>query len=195
MVRRLRVQILEVLKTCADNSIPRTIGWAFVFGNMIITLSVNFGTALFFIGCVNIFRDADGNGIWEVETYHTYLVFLAITLTTNSISALLNKWLPKLDVRSPLLNTISAVPSQPKADEMINTDSSNLLDFWWSYCDSVLYNSNCEPWKKLWHIRIYAVQPDLRVDSRMGFLRRSTARSLRYIGFGNDSLVSGYGYA
>ncbi|WPG98832.1 Hypothetical protein R9X50_00163000 [Acrodontium crateriforme] len=72
-------------------------GWAFTLGNIIITLSVNFGTTLFFIGCINIFHDADGNGIFEAKTYQTYLIFLAITLICNAVSALGNRWLPILD--------------------------------------------------------------------------------------------------
>lgn len=47
---------------------------------------------------MNIFRDADGNGIWIAETYQTYLVFFTVTMITNSVSALANKWLPMLDV-------------------------------------------------------------------------------------------------
>lgn len=73
-------------------------GWAYTLGNMTITLSVNFGTTLFIIGCINIFTDADGNGIWAgATTWETWLVFVAITLLCNAISALGNKWLPLLD--------------------------------------------------------------------------------------------------
>lgn len=73
-------------------------GWAYVLGNITITLSVNFGTCLFFIGCVNIFTDEEGNGIWQAETYQIWLVFVVITLLCNATSALGNKWLPLLDV-------------------------------------------------------------------------------------------------
>lgn len=73
-------------------------GWAYALGNIIITLSVNFGTTLFFIGCVNIFHDSEGNGIWAPATYQYYLVFLAITLVCNLISSLGNRLLPLLDV-------------------------------------------------------------------------------------------------
>ena len=78
-------------------------GWTFMMGNMIITLSVNFGTTLFFIGCVNIFQDADGVGIWVTETYHIYLVFAAVTLICNAVSAFGNRYLPKLDVSIPVI--------------------------------------------------------------------------------------------
>ena len=73
-------------------------GWSYFLGNVTITLSVNFGTALFMVGCINIFTDADGVGIWTADTYQVFLLFVAITLTCNAISALLNKWLPILDV-------------------------------------------------------------------------------------------------
>jgi amino acid transporter len=75
-------------------------GWAYALGNIIITLSVNFGTTLFFIGCINIFQDGEGNGIWAPETYQYYLVFLAITLVCNLITSLGNRILPWLDVSS-----------------------------------------------------------------------------------------------
>lgn len=73
-------------------------GWLYLVGNITITLAVNFGTTLFFVGCINIFKDADGNGVFTVETYQLYLIFLAITLLTNAISSLGNRWLPILDV-------------------------------------------------------------------------------------------------
>jgi amino acid transporter len=72
-------------------------GWAFTLGNIIITLSVNFGTSLFLVGCINIFEDSDGNGIFAAKPYQIYLIFIAITLICNLISSLLNKWLPLLD--------------------------------------------------------------------------------------------------
>lgn len=73
-------------------------GWAYTLGNMTITLSVNFGTTLFIIGCVNIFTDGAGNPVWNATTYQTWLLFVAITLLCNAISSLGNKWLPILDV-------------------------------------------------------------------------------------------------
>ena len=73
-------------------------GWSYALGNMTITLSVNFGTTLFIIGCVNIFTDAEGNPIWNATTWQTWLLFVLITLVCNAISSLGNKWLPILDV-------------------------------------------------------------------------------------------------
>lgn len=73
-------------------------GWAYTLGNMTITLSVNFGTTLFIIGCINIFTDDAGLGIWQASTWQTWLTFVAVTLLCNAISAFGNKWLPLLDV-------------------------------------------------------------------------------------------------
>jgi amino acid transporter len=78
-------------------------GWLYLIGNITITLAVNFGTTLFFVSCINVFEDAEGNGIFAGETWQVFLIFLAITLLCNAVSAFGNKWLPWLDV--------SAVPS------------------------------------------------------------------------------------
>ncbi|KAI5361669.1 Putative amino acid/polyamine transporter I, amino acid permease [Septoria linicola] len=82
-------------------------GWCFVLGNMIITLSVNFGTTLFLIGCINIFRgepyldvvtnEMTTDGIFVTEPYMIYLIFIAVTFVCTAISALLNKHLPLID--------------------------------------------------------------------------------------------------
>ncbi|KAK6538847.1 hypothetical protein TWF694_010410 [Orbilia ellipsospora] len=72
-------------------------GWAYVAGNITITLAVNFGTTLFFVACVNVFESEPGVGVFQAEKYQVFLIFLAITLLTNSISSLGNRWLPILD--------------------------------------------------------------------------------------------------
>lgn len=82
-----------------------TCGWAYVVGNVTITLAVNFGSAQFWISCVQVFEKSPGVPIWEATTYQTFLVFLAITFLCNAVSALGNKWLPWLDV-SPNLNSL-----------------------------------------------------------------------------------------
>lgn len=73
-------------------------GWLYVVGNITITLSVNFGTTLFLVGCINVFESEPGVGILAGEPYQVYLIFLGITLLCNAISSLGNKWLPLLDV-------------------------------------------------------------------------------------------------
>lgn len=75
-------------------------GWSFVIGNVTITLAVNFGTTLFFVACINVFESEPGVGIFQAETYQIFLIFVAITFLTNSVSALGNRWLPLLDVRT-----------------------------------------------------------------------------------------------
>lgn len=80
-------------------------GWLYVVGNITITLAVNFGTALFFIGCINVFDkglDADGNPIPMIEgtSWQQFLIFLAITVLCNLVSSLGNKYLPWIDVRT-----------------------------------------------------------------------------------------------
>ncbi|KAL8935035.1 MAG: hypothetical protein Q9211_004917 [Gyalolechia sp. 1 TL-2023] len=72
-------------------------GWAFVVGNITITLAVNFGTTLFFAACINVFESEPGVGIFAAETWQIYLIFLAITLLCNAVSAFGNRWLPWLD--------------------------------------------------------------------------------------------------
>ncbi|KFH41042.1 Polyamine transporter-like protein [Hapsidospora chrysogenum ATCC 11550] len=72
-------------------------GWLYVVGNITITLAVNFGTTLFFVSCINVFEDENGEGVFAGEPYQVYLIFLGITLLCNAVSALGNKWLPWLD--------------------------------------------------------------------------------------------------
>ncbi|KAG0152898.1 hypothetical protein PDIDSM_1857 [Penicillium digitatum] len=73
-------------------------GWSYVAGNITITLAVNFGTALLFVACLDVFEKSPGVGITDdFQTYQTFLIFLAITLLTHAISAFGNKWLPWLE--------------------------------------------------------------------------------------------------
>ncbi|KAL8752136.1 MAG: hypothetical protein Q9199_005949 [Rusavskia elegans] len=72
-------------------------GWAFVVGNITITLAVNFGTTLFLAACINVFESEPGVGIFAAEPWQIYLIFFAITLLCNAVAALGNKWLPYLD--------------------------------------------------------------------------------------------------
>lgn len=76
-------------------------GWCFVVGNITITLSVNFATALFVVACVNVYESSPGVGILAGEPYQVFLIFLGITLLCNCVSAFGNKYLPWLDVRLP----------------------------------------------------------------------------------------------
>ncbi|GFF39589.1 uncharacterized amino-acid permease C15C4.04c [Aspergillus lentulus] len=85
-------------------------GWAYVLGNITITLAVNFGTTLFFVACLNVFESAPGVGIVDdMQTYQIYLIFLAITLLTHAISSLGNKWLPILETSAIFLTLIGLI--------------------------------------------------------------------------------------
>jgi amino acid transporter len=76
-------------------------GWCFVVGNITITLSVNFATALFLVACVNVYESEPGVGIMAGSPYQIFLIFLGLTLLCNAVSAFGNKYLPWLDVRLP----------------------------------------------------------------------------------------------
>jgi amino acid transporter len=88
-------------------------GWSFVVGNITITLAVNFGTALFLGGCINVFGGDDG--IFEANTWQIYLIFLGITLLCNAVSAFGNRWLPWLDVSNPF-DIVCAATHAPTVD-------------------------------------------------------------------------------
>ncbi|QPH02779.1 hypothetical protein C2857_006996 [Epichloe festucae Fl1] len=74
-----------------------TCGWAYLVGNITITLAVNFGTTLFFVSCVNVFAEDADHPVLEGAPYQVFLIFLGVTLLCNAISAFGNKWLPWLD--------------------------------------------------------------------------------------------------
>lgn len=73
-------------------------GWLYTVGTITITLAVNFGTTLFFVGCISVFESSPGVPIFEATNWQLYLIFLAITLLCNAVSSLGNRWLPILDV-------------------------------------------------------------------------------------------------
>ncbi|OJJ29699.1 hypothetical protein ASPWEDRAFT_46447 [Aspergillus wentii DTO 134E9] len=73
-------------------------GWAYVAGNITITLAVNFGTTLFLVASLNVFESAPGVGITDnMQTYQVFLIFLAITFLCHAIPAYGNKWLPLIE--------------------------------------------------------------------------------------------------
>ncbi|KAL3478908.1 amino acid/polyamine transporter I [Aspergillus californicus] len=73
-------------------------GWAYVTGQIMITLAVNFGTTQLFIACLNVFQDSNGVGITENwVAWHTYVIFLAVTLICHAIPAFMNRWLVWLE--------------------------------------------------------------------------------------------------
>lgn len=83
-------------------------GWLYTVGTITITLAVNFGTTLFFVGCINVFEKSPGVDIFKATDWQLYLIFLAITLLCNAVSSLGNRWLPVLDVCGLPLKSICA---------------------------------------------------------------------------------------
>lgn len=127
-----------------------TCGWAYLVGNITITLAVNFGTALFFVSCVNVFSDDVDNPVLEGSPYQVYLIFLGITLLCNAVSALGNKWLPWLDVspsrsggvlRTPQRETRGALIGNMIIDTYI--DRGYFLDFCCRHCHHGLRSRHC----------------------------------------------------
>lgn len=94
-------------------------GWLYVVGNVTITLAVNFGTALFLVACINVFESSPGVGIFAGETWQIFLIFLALTLLCNAISAFGDRWLPILDVRLFLPDPISRGDAMPVPDLLL----------------------------------------------------------------------------
>lgn len=144
-------------------------GWCFVLGNIIITLSVNFGTTLFIIGCVNIFTTtsmvadpSDPTGVATIEAqvgifddskpYQIWLIFLAITLVCNAISALGNKWLPILDTCAvpftfagvlAIIVTVLAVAAEGRRSASYVFGGFDPISGWtppgWAFCVGLLH--------------------------------------------------------
>lgn len=143
-------------------------GWCFVLGNIIITLSVNFGTTLFLIGCVNIFTTTgmvpdpnDPTGVAMVEgqvgiydsrqPYQVWLIFLAITLFCNAVSSLGNKWLPLIDTCSvpftfvgvlAIIVSVLAVAAEGRSSASYAFGGFEPISGWtpgWAFCVGLLH--------------------------------------------------------
>ena len=110
-------------------------GWAFVVGNITITLAVNFATALFLGACINVFETEPGVGIFAGTNWEVYLIFLGITILCNLVSALGNRWLPWIDVRFPDVVTVFYLR---------RTDLCHFLDLCRSACHYYLCPCHCE---------------------------------------------------
>ncbi|KAK4130804.1 amino acid transporter [Trichocladium antarcticum] len=126
-------------------------GWAYVVGNITITLAVQFGTTLFFVACVNVFEKEPGVGIWGAETYQVFLTFLAITLLCNAISAFGNRYLHILDTFAifwtftgllAILITILAVAKEGRRSADYALGGFEPSSGWpsgWSFCVGLLH--------------------------------------------------------
>jgi amino acid transporter len=100
-------------------------GWLYVIGNISITLSVIFGTTVFLVSCINVFESSPGVGVLAGEPYQVFLIFVGLTLLSNAVSALGNKWLPWLDVGVAVFLMHSLLTCK---------DCCHLLDFCRCYC-------------------------------------------------------------
>lgn len=123
-------------------------GWCFVVGNITITLSVNFATALFFVACVNVYESSPGVGILAGSPYQVFLIFLAITLLCNAVSAFGNKYLPWLDVRF----TLHPLATHPAYTYI---DLCHFLDLYRCDCHYRMRPCHCEEWSPKRRLRLY----------------------------------------
>ncbi|KAK3303907.1 amino acid/polyamine transporter I [Chaetomium strumarium] len=126
-------------------------GWAYVVGNITITLAVQFGTTLFFVACVNVFESEPGVGVWEADTYQVFLTFLAITLLCNAISTFGNRWLHWLDTFAifwtfagllAILITVLAVAKEGRRSAKFAFGDFEPTSGWpagWSFCVGLLH--------------------------------------------------------
>lgn len=125
-------------------------GWCFVVGNITITLSVQFATALFFVACINVYESEPGVGILEGKPWQVYLIFLGITLFCNAVSAFGNRWLPWLDVRiSPRYFSVCVTHR--------HLDLCHLLDLCWCDCHYRLRPCHCQEWPPQRRIRLHRI--------------------------------------
>ncbi|KAI9166424.1 amino-acid permease [Paramyrothecium foliicola] len=126
-------------------------GWLYVVGNITITLAVNFGTTLFFVGCINVFETEPGVGVFPAETYQVFLIFLAITFLCNAISALGNRWLPILDTAAifwtfagviAIMVSVLAIAKNGRHDAKYVFTHFEASSGWpdgWSFCVGLLH--------------------------------------------------------
>ncbi|KAJ0133658.1 Uncharacterized protein HZ326_23276 [Fusarium oxysporum f. sp. albedinis] len=126
-------------------------GWLYIVGNITITLAVNFGTALFIVGCVNVFEKSPGVGVMSGEPYQVFLVFLGLTLLCNAVSALGNKWLPWIDTAAifwtfagliAIIATILAIAKNGRRDAnwvFTHFEDNSGWPKGWSFCVGLLH--------------------------------------------------------
>jgi len=162
-------------------------GWAYVVGNITITLAVNFGTTLFFVACINVFESEPGVGVFAGEPYQVFLIFLGITILCNAVSALGNKWLPWLDVRCPNLRPLDLIVSKLIARLQ---DRCHLLDL----CRCHRHHDHDprprqeRPPRR--QVRLRPLRGQLWLARWLVVLRRSSARRLCHLVDWHDYLVS-----
>ncbi|RDA84476.1 hypothetical protein CP532_0060 [Ophiocordyceps camponoti-leonardi (nom. inval.)] len=126
-------------------------GWLYVVGNITITLSVNFGTSLFLVSCINVFEKAPGVGVFEGSPYQVFLIFLGLTILSNTVSALGNRWLPILDtaavywtfagVVAILVTVLAVAHNGRRSAEFVFThfEANSGWPSGWSFCVGLLH--------------------------------------------------------
>jgi amino acid permease len=130
-------------------------GWAYVVGNITITLAVQFGTTIFFVACVNVFESEAGEPVWKETTYQVFLVFLGVTLLCNAISIYGNRWLHHLDVRCFLPSCPWSCPGMLTAAN--RADLCSFLDIRRPPRDSHHGPRRCQEWPPRCRLRLWRV--------------------------------------
>jgi len=131
-------------------------GWAYVVGNITITLAVQFGTTLFFVACVNVYETEPGVGIWDASTYQIFLTFVAVTVLCNLISIFGNRYLHILDVSpSHSLSTYLFHAFLPA--NMTTTDVCCRLDIYRSHLHHGDRPRRCQGWPPQWGVRPWSL--------------------------------------
>ncbi|KAH7390474.1 polyamine transporter TPO5 [Pyrenochaeta sp. MPI-SDFR-AT-0127] len=110
-------------------------GWLYTVGTITITLSVNFGTTLFFVGCINVFESTPGVGIFQPTDWQLYLFFFGITLVCNSISSLGNRYLPYLDTAA-IFWTFAGILAIAITTLVVAKNGRNDAEYVFTYFDS-----------------------------------------------------------
>jgi len=162
-----------------------TCGWLYVVGNITITRSVNFGTTLFFIGCINVFEKEPGVGVFEGSSYQVFLLFVAVTLLCNAVSALGNKWLPWLDV-----GFLVSFKRRDNCFADLNKDCRYLLDLCRGHRHDGHDPCHRQGWSSRCQIRLWEFREQLWLARWLVFLRRPLARRLCHFLYRHDHLVS-----
>lgn len=160
-------------------------GWCYFAGQVTITLSVNFGTTLFFIEALNLFKYADGTGFTEnFEAWQTYLIFLGITLFTHILPSIGNKWLTYVEVCLPLYRCLLEIVADRYAVVC------RFLGYR-RHCRNYRYHPCCRRSRKTpWSLGFRWLRTALWLARWLVFLYRVASMRLQFVGYGNGHIVS-----
>jgi hypothetical protein len=162
-------------------------GWLYVVGNITITLSVNFGTTLFLVACINVFETSEGEPVFAGEAYQVFLIFLGITFLCNAVSSLCNKWLPILDVSyHELLFVIRAWLTS------LQTDICHFLDIRWRCCHHGLRTRHRKERPSRCRLCFHPFRGQFWMDTWMVFHGWTSSCRLCHFIYWHDHLVSDF---